>query len=83
MTALHIEDGVLGGELQHRTTMGGHEVSVVFHQRRPDAVAESLSQAGLPVRARMVRERDDEGDYQEDAQQAFILARKPLTAEAP
>ena len=36
-----------------------------------------LGQAGLVVRARLVREPDDDGDFPEREQQAFLLARKP------
>jgi hypothetical protein len=40
-------------------------------------VAERLGQAGLVVRGRLLREPDDDGDFPEREQQAFLLARKP------
>jgi hypothetical protein len=40
-------------------------------------VAERLGQAGLHVRARLLREPDDDGDFPEREPQAFLLARKP------
>ena len=40
-------------------------------------MAERLGEAGLAVRARLLREPDDDGDFPEREQQAFILARKP------
>jgi predicted methyltransferase len=68
----------VGDELAHRTEAGGHEISLDFHRRQPDRVAELLSQAGLVVRARMLREPDDDGDFPEETRQGFVLARKPI-----
>jgi hypothetical protein len=55
----------------------------LVHRRQPDRVAELLSQAGLVVRARLLREPDDDGDFTERTQQAFLLARKPVGADRP
>ncbi|MFC4493410.1 class I SAM-dependent DNA methyltransferase [Streptomyces ovatisporus] len=52
----------------------GHPVSLDFHRRKPDFVAELLAEAGLPVQARLLREPDDRG--METTPQAFLLARK-------
>ena len=59
-----------------RQTYPGLRFSVDLHQRQPDTVADLLARAGLAVRARLIREPDDEGDFTERTQQAFLLARK-------
>jgi hypothetical protein len=41
-----------------------------------------LGRAGLPVRAGLVREPDDDGGFAEVTPQAFLLARKPYSAPA-
>jgi SAM-dependent methyltransferase len=61
----------------HLTQALGHEISLDFHYRQPEHVAGLLSRAGLVVRARLLREPDEDGDFPERTQQAFILARKP------
>ena len=66
----------VGHEPRHVTQSLGHPVSVNLHQRQPDHVAGLLDRAGLPVRARLIREPHDEGDFTERTQQAFLLARK-------
>ena len=71
-----------GDEPLHRTEALGHPVSLVFHRRQPERVAELLGQAGLAVRARLVREPDDEGAFTERTRQAFLLARKPAARPA-
>ncbi|WP_419994984.1 class I SAM-dependent DNA methyltransferase [Streptomyces boninensis] len=58
----------------------GHEVELVFHRRRPEVMAELLAAAGLPVRARVLKERDVDGPFPERAPQAFLIARKPLAS---
>lgn len=73
----------VGDELLHRTEAMGHEISLDFHRRQPDRVAELLSQAGLVVRARMLREPDDDGDFPEKTPQGFMLARKPIPTDRP
>ncbi|GGO47045.1 methyltransferase [Streptomyces daqingensis] len=52
----------------------GHKVSLDFHRRQPEFVAELLAEAGLPVQARLSREPDDRG--METTPQAFLLSRK-------
>ncbi|NGN68158.1 class I SAM-dependent methyltransferase [Streptomyces sp. A7024] len=54
----------------------GHEVELDFHRRQPEAVAGLLAEAGLPVRARVLKERDTEGPFPERTSQAFLIARK-------
>lgn len=66
----------VGDELSHRTEARGHEVSLDFHRRQPDRVAELLRQAGLIVRARVRREPDEGGNLPETTPQGFVLARK-------
>ncbi|WP_308282802.1 class I SAM-dependent DNA methyltransferase [Pseudonocardia nigra] len=63
----------VGDEPLHRTEGFGKEISLLFHRRRPDAVAELLDQAGLGVHARILREPQRE----EKTQQGYLLARKP------
>lgn len=70
-----------GDESLHLTQALGHQVSLDFRRRPPDRVADLLGQAGLVVRAQLLREPDDEGDFTERTRQAFILARKPRPQE--
>ncbi len=65
----------VGDEPLHLTEVFGHAISLNFHRRQPDRIAELLSQAGLVVRARLLREPDDDGV--ETTQQAYLLARTP------
>jgi hypothetical protein len=67
----------------HRTEAKGHEICLDFHRRQPDGVAELVSQAGLVVRARMLREADDDGNFKETTPQGFLLARKPIDGTRP
>jgi SAM-dependent methyltransferase len=66
-----------GDEPLHRTEAMGQAISLVFRRRQPERVAELLARAGLPVRASVVREPDDDGGFAEVTPQAFVLARKP------
>ncbi|MFV2178492.1 class I SAM-dependent DNA methyltransferase [Actinomadura sp. LOL_016] len=66
-----------GDEVSRRTRAGAHAISLDFHHRRPDDVAALLVRTGLDVRARLVREPDEEGEFAERTPQAFLLARKP------
>jgi ubiquinone/menaquinone biosynthesis C-methylase UbiE len=70
-----------GDESLHLAEALGHPVSLDFRRRQPERVAELLGQAGLVVRARLVREPDDDGDFAERKEQAFLLARKPATRD--
>jgi SAM-dependent methyltransferase len=65
-----------GDELAHLTEARGHQISLDFHRRQPDGVAQLLSQAGLAVRAHTMREPDEDGDFPEQTRQCFMLARK-------
>ena len=69
----------VGDGPQHVTTSLGHPVSVDVHFRQPEHVAALLSDAGLATRARLIRERDEDGEFPERTQQGFVLARKPIT----
>jgi len=64
----------VGDEPLRFTEAFGHSVSLEFHRRRPDQIAELMNQAGLVVGARMVRE-PEEGV--EKTPQAYLFARKP------
>jgi SAM-dependent methyltransferase len=68
----------VGDEVVHVAEARGHPVALDYRWRRPDWVAELLGQAGLVVRARLLREPDDDGDFPEREQQAFLMARKPV-----
>ncbi|WP_371477796.1 class I SAM-dependent methyltransferase [Kitasatospora sp. NBC_00315] len=72
----------VGDEPLHLTEALGHPVSLDLHRRRPERVAEQLALAGIPVRARLLREADEEGEFPERTPQAFLLARKPATVRA-
>lgn len=58
----------------------GHEISLVFHRRQVEGIAELLCRAGLEVRARLWRERDTDGAFPERAPQGFVLARRPIVS---
>jgi SAM-dependent methyltransferase len=53
-------------------------VALDVHRRQPDRVADLLRAAGFSVRARTVREPDDDGDDPESTPQGYVLARAPL-----
>jgi SAM-dependent methyltransferase len=66
----------VGDEPLRLTEPFGHAVSLDFHRRSPEHVAGLLAEAGLDVRARLVREIEkDEGVSQ--VPQAYLLARRP------
>lgn len=67
----------VGDEPRHVAEAFGHPVSLDFHRRQPEQVADLLARAGLPVRARLLREPDDFGDFTELTPQAVLVARKP------
>jgi len=73
----------VGDEPVHRTAALGHAISLDFHQRQPGQVARRLAEAGLDVRARLVREPETDDDFPERTQQAFLLARKPPGGAGP
>jgi SAM-dependent methyltransferase len=70
----------VGGEPLHLTEALGHAISLIFHRLQPDRVAKLLGQAGLVVRGQLLREPDEDGNFTERTQQAFVLARKPAGA---
>ena len=65
-----------GDESRHRTEALGQSISLDFRFRPPERVAELLSRAGFAVRARLVREPDEDGPFPEPTPQAFVLARR-------
>lgn len=67
----------VGDDLARLTESAGHEISLDFHRSQPERIAGLLRQAGLVVRARMLRESDEDGQFSETTPQAFVLARKP------
>ncbi|MGP3971770.1 class I SAM-dependent methyltransferase [Streptomyces sp. 6N223] len=69
----------VGDEPSRITEPLGHPVSLDFHRRRPDRIAQLLGEAGLTPHARLVREPDQgEGTpYPEKTPQAYVFARKP------
>lgn len=66
----------VGDRPRHLTEAFGESVDLVFERRHPDAVAESLAAAGLPVYAQLVRDPDDDGV--ESTPQGYLIARKPI-----
>ncbi|OLT10910.1 methyltransferase [Actinomadura sp. CNU-125] len=72
-----------GDGVSRQARAGGHAVSLDFHLRSPDDVADRLVRTGLEVRARLVREPDEDGAYAESSPQAFLLARKPIGVSPP
>ncbi|AIJ23124.1 class I SAM-dependent DNA methyltransferase [Amycolatopsis methanolica] len=70
----------VGDKPVHRDEIGGHPVSLDFHQRPVDEVAALLTAAGFEVRARLERAPDEAGPFPETAPQAFVLARRHAQA---
>jgi SAM-dependent methyltransferase len=66
-----------GDDVRHLSAHNGHEIDLDFRRLQPDNVAGLLADAGMQVRARLVREPDDEGEFTELSPQAFLIARKP------
>lgn len=64
----------VGDERVHVEQAYGHAVSLDAYRLSPERVGALLSQAGLVVHARMLREPDET----EKVQQAYLLARKPV-----
>lgn len=64
-----------GGECLRREHAYGHVVFLDVYRLAPDRVAELMSEAGLIVRARLIRDPDEP----EKLQQAYLLAHKPPT----
>jgi SAM-dependent methyltransferase len=69
----------VGDEPVHRTDAWGRPVSLTFHRRPPDRVADLLSEAGLPVQLHLLRQPETYGDITERTPQAYLLSRRPPT----
>ncbi|MEH1098015.1 class I SAM-dependent DNA methyltransferase [Micromonospora sp. CPCC 205561] len=68
----------VGDEPLHLTEALGHPVSLCFRRRRPDRVAELLTDAGLEVRVRLEREAEAYASGgRERTPQAYLVARRP------
>lgn len=65
-----------GDRLRRLEHAYGHELSLDVYWLSPDRVAGLLSQAGLVVDARLIRE-PTEAEKPRQGQQAYLLARKP------
>ncbi|MET7369020.1 class I SAM-dependent methyltransferase [Streptomyces sp. NPDC005566] len=67
----------VGEEVVRRTDAWGRDIQLDFIRREPERMAGLLTRAGLTMKARTVREIDEESDFPEPTPQAFLLARKP------
>jgi len=65
-------------ERLHRTEAFGRVVSIDYHFRPPERVAESLGRAGFVVHARATREPEAD----ENIPRAYLLARKPAAVSS-
>ncbi|MFD5267347.1 class I SAM-dependent DNA methyltransferase [Streptomyces sp. NPDC058335] len=63
----------VGDEPKHHDRPWGHPVSLDFHRRTPERMAELLAEAGFSVRSRTVRAPEPELD--EKVPQAYLVAR--------
>ncbi|MFE7644511.1 class I SAM-dependent DNA methyltransferase [Streptomyces phaeoluteigriseus] len=63
----------VGDEPRHLERPWGHPVSLDFHRRTPEGMAELLTEAGFSVRSRTVRAPEPELD--EKVPQAYLVAR--------
>lgn len=68
-----------GEEVVRRTDAWGRDIELDFIRRQPERMAGLLVAAGLTMRARTVREVDEESAFPEPTPQAFLLARKPTS----
>ncbi|MER5891490.1 class I SAM-dependent methyltransferase [Streptomyces sp. NPDC001876] len=68
-----------GEEVVRRTDAWGRDIELDFIRRQPERMAGLLVAAGLTMRARTVREIDEESAFPEPTPQAFLLARKPTS----
>ena len=66
----------VGDRRRHRDRAYGHEVSLDIYWMSPDHVDGLMSEAGLVMDSRMVRE-PDESEKPRQGRQAFFLAHKP------
>lgn len=65
----------VGERVDHYAEAAGHQISLDFHCRQPDWVAELLRGNGFDLVARMVREPDPAGAFPERTPQGYLLAR--------
>lgn len=70
-----------GDAHRHGTEWFGRAIDLHVYYSQPDVVAGLLADAGLPVRATLVREPDDDGV--ERGPRAYLLAARPLDAAHP
>ncbi|MFI0930910.1 class I SAM-dependent methyltransferase [Streptomyces sp. NPDC021019] len=74
----HVQLGFqVGDEPLRYTEAWGLEISLYFHRRQPERIAELLRGAGLEVRSMVWRERDTDGPFPERTPQGFVPARRP------
>ncbi|MCZ7456424.1 class I SAM-dependent methyltransferase [Streptomyces sp. WMMC940] len=66
-----------GDRLRHMENAYGHELSLDVYWVSPDRIAELLSQTGLTVDARLIREPNEQ-EKPRQGQQAYLLTRKPV-----
>ncbi|MFI1223095.1 MULTISPECIES: class I SAM-dependent methyltransferase [unclassified Streptomyces] len=77
----HVQLGFqVGDEPLRMTEAWGLKISLVFHRRQPERIAELLRDAGLEVRSVVWRERETDGPFPERAPQGFVLARRPIVS---
>jgi SAM-dependent methyltransferase len=65
-----------GDRLNHLDRAYGHDLSLDVYWMSPDHIADVMSEAGLVLDARMVRE-PDESEKPRQGRQAFFVAHKP------
>lgn len=75
---LGFQSGEESGQLR-ASERYGLEISLDYHWRTPESVADLLGEAGLDLYARVLREPQGE----ERMPRAFLLARKPAAAAGP
>ncbi|MFD7455288.1 hypothetical protein [Kitasatospora sp. NPDC059827] len=71
-----------GDEHRRLENAYGHELSLDVYWVPPDRISELLSQTGLAVDARLIRE-PNESERPQQGQQAYLLARKPGQPTTP
>ncbi|WP_103512033.1 class I SAM-dependent methyltransferase [Streptomyces sp. SM13] len=77
----HVQLGFqVGDEPLRMSEAWGMEISLDFHRRQPERIAELLRDAGLEVVSRVWRERETDGPFPERAPQGFVLARRPIVS---
>jgi SAM-dependent methyltransferase len=64
---------------KHHDRPFGRPVSMTFQRRRPERIAELLTEAGFTLTSQTVRAADEQAG--ESSSQAFLMARKPLVQD--